>query len=295
VARRTTIKPQTPSNNTKKINEEKKALGLTSVPSTYFLPSSDNPETKGLLGIGLLKPRVNTPDDFQPILTNKGTPSYSLSTVQTYIYFFVTYNNIFENRVDGKIYSFVVVKMLSGSTTKDVAVYLGLSVNAVTPLTLTQYQNDSFTHPKYVNQDGEPLSLRYAEVPILRQTTPGRLDNVPIGYPDFDSTPNTVLVRRGPYPQAPIVDFATATGATSSVTISAGGTVYFVDISVMSPPTIRPLSWSWNFGATASPTGSTAQNQIVSFSTPGSYTVTLTATNAGGTGSKTKTNFVNVI
>lgn len=295
MARRIVTKPKTPSSNTQKINEEKKALGLTSVPSTYFLPSNDNPDTKGLLGIGLLKPRINTPDDFQPLTTNKGTPLYSLGTVQTYTYFFVTYNNIFEPRLEGRIYAFVVVKMLSPSTSKDVATFLGISLDKVTPLTLTQYENDSFTHPKYVNQDGQLIQFRYAEVPILRQKTPGRLDNVPIGYPDFDSTPNTVLVRKGPYPQAPIVDFATATGATSSVTISAGGTVYFVDVSVMNPPTVRPLAWIWNFGATASPTGSTAQNQIVTYATPGSYTVTLTATNAGGTGSKTKTNFVNVI
>jgi PKD repeat protein len=53
----------------------------------------------------------------------------------------------------------------------------------------------------------------------------------------------------------------------------------------------------WDFGgagACAGSTGATAQNPLVSFGLTGSYTVTLTATNANGTTSITKTNFVTV-
>jgi PKD repeat protein len=120
------------------------------------------------------------------------------------------------------------------------------------------------------------------------------LDNVPIGYPNFDSTPSPISTSQGPFPSAPIVNFTTATGATSGVSISAGGTVYFVDASVQSPSAYRPLGWTWNFGATASPTGSTDRKQIVTYGATGVYSVTLTAYNAGGTGSKTKSTFVTV-
>jgi PKD repeat protein len=78
------------------------------------------------------------------------------------------------------------------------------------------------------------------------------------------------------------------------VNIIAGGTVYFVDRSPWEPASIRPLNWLWDFGLTASPTGSSTRTQIVEYGSTGSYTVTLTAWNPGGTGSKTKIGYVTV-
>ena len=63
-------------------------------------------------------------------------------------------------------------------------------------------------------------------------------------------------------------------------------TVNFTDSS-----TNTPTSWSWNFGDSST---STAQNPSHQYQNAGSYTVTLTATNAGGSDGETKTNYITV-
>ena len=210
------------------------------------------------------------------------------------------------------------------------------------------------------------MSIRYAEIPIIKQKTPGRLDNIPLGYPDFDSTPDGVITRKGPIPTPPYTNFtwenkppdyvsvpgATSNGSTINVvttrgltsgmyilittpgvgtladntkvisilnnkqftvspapsvtlsgtknvitgtlpaTIATGGSVRFMDDSVKNPWQFAPTGWNWVFGPSASPTGSTGKNPLVTYGTAGNYTVTLTASNASGSTTKTKTNFV---
>ena len=173
-----------------------------------------------------------------------------------------------------------------------VKMMLGNTYKSVTGITEDQYNNSSFAHPTYLNDSNEPLQIRYAEIPIQIQRTSGRLDDVPIGSPSFDSTPDGVTTRQGPIATPPYTNFATATGATSSVTIIPGGTVSFKDTSVMSPWQFAPTGWAWSFGPSASPTGSVLQNPTVIYGATGTYTVTLTASNASGSTPKTKTNFV---
>lgn len=75
----------------------------------------------------------------------------------------------------------------------------------------------------------------------------------------------------------------------STTTITAGGTVDFFDNSGG-----IPTSWSWDFGGGGTPATSTDQNPSgIVFSTPGTYTVTMTATNAQGSCNTTIT--INVI
>ncbi len=52
-------------------------------------------------------------------------------------------------------------------------------------------------------------------------------------------------------------------------------------------------SWSWSF-AGGTPATSTAQNPTVIYNTPGSYSVTLTASNSAGSNTATQTNYINV-
>jgi hypothetical protein len=56
-----------------------------------------------------------------------------------------------------------------------------------------------------------------------------------------------------------------------------------------------PTSWSWNFGPSASPSTSTNQDPVVIFTAPGTYSVTLSATNGIGTGMNTFTNVITVL
>ena len=72
-----------------------------------------------------------------------------------------------------------------------------------------------------------------------------------------------------------------------------GQTVNFSDLS-----SDNPTSWSWSFSpATVTYVGgtnSTTQNPQVQFNAEGSYTVSLTASNAFGSDNETKTNYINV-
>jgi PKD repeat protein len=64
----------------------------------------------------------------------------------------------------------------------------------------------------------------------------------------------------------------------SQTTLTAGGSVNFFDNSSGVPDT-----WTWNFGGGGTPATSTAQNPTgIVFNTPGTYTITLNASNAQG-------------
>ncbi|MEL6142436.1 MAG: PKD domain-containing protein, partial [Bacteroidota bacterium] len=83
--------------------------------------------------------------------------------------------------------------------------------------------------------------------------------------------------------QAPSAQFTA-----SSTQIEPGQSVTFTDQS-----TNQPTSWSWNMPG-ATPNTSTQQNPTVSYPNEGTFTVTLTATNAGGSDAETKTNYITV-
>jgi plastocyanin len=71
----------------------------------------------------------------------------------------------------------------------------------------------------------------------------------------------------------PVADFSA-----DNVTVEIGTTINFTDLS-----TNTPTSWAWTFGDAGT---STSQNPTHAYTNPGSYEVTLTATNAGGSDSE---------
>ncbi len=83
---------------------------------------------------------------------------------------------------------------------------------------------------------------------------------------------------------APVADFVG-----TPTTVVVGNTVAFTDLS-----TNTPTSWAWTF-AGGTPGTSTAQNPTITYSTVGTYSVTLTATNTNGGNPITKTNYITVI
>ncbi len=70
----------------------------------------------------------------------------------------------------------------------------------------------------------------------------------------------------------------------ASSTSSCTGIINFTDLS-----TGTPTTWLWNFG---DGTTSTQQNPVHTYTTNGTFTVTLTATNGFGSDGETKTNYV---
>lgn len=71
-------------------------------------------------------------------------------------------------------------------------------------------------------------------------------------------------------------------------TACIGSSIQFTDQSGFSP-----TSWSWTFTG-GTPATSTAQNPTVVYNTAGTYTVSLTATNANGSNTKTKTGYITI-
>lgn len=95
--------------------------------------------------------------------------------------------------------------------------------------------------------------------------------------------PQLVITPAGSGPPSPVAAF-TGTPLTGVAPLN----VQFTDSSAGSP-----TSWSWDFDNNGS-IDSTAQNPSHSYAQPGIYSVKLTVTNANGTNSLTKTNYVTV-
>ena len=280
------------NNNLKLSRNALDAKGLSGVSSTIV---QSNTQGEGNLGIGRLLPLAENPQEYQPLVSRKNRPIVAVNTVKKYPYLFVRYENTYIPGGDEKLYSFAVIVPLQEMTVNECASQLGVKSTDVTGLTLEQYQTGTFEHPVYINQDKNFLTFRYAEIATIPQKTPGRLDNIPLGYPDFNFNPSPITTQKGILPQPPYPDFQTNEGNTGATAISVGESVFFLDKSLRTPPTVRPTSWSWNFGGTgASPTGSTAQNPVVAFTVAGTYTVSLTASNSNGSNTVIKTNFVTV-
>ena len=82
----------------------------------------------------------------------------------------------------------------------------------------------------------------------------------------------------------PVSDFSASTTTTCT-----GTGITFTDLS-----TFSPNAWTWTFTG-GSPASSSAQNPVVSYASPGTYAVTLTASNGAGTGSTmTKTAYITI-
>lgn len=84
-------------------------------------------------------------------------------------------------------------------------------------------------------------------------------------------------------PSAPTASFQS-----SKQEICEGQSVQFTDQS-----TGNPTAWNWSFPG-GSPSTSTQQNPVVTYNTPGTYSVSLTVTNAGGSNTLTQNNFITV-
>jgi PKD repeat protein len=96
-----------------------------------------------------------------------------------------------------------------------------------------------------------------------------------------DDETKTGYITVSPAVVAPVAAFSgTPTSGTAPLTVT------FTDAS-----TNTPTSWAWTFGDGST---STAQNPSHVYSSEGSYTVTLTATNAGGSDSETRIGYITV-
>jgi FOG: PKD repeat len=104
---------------------------------------------------------------------------------------------------------------------------------------------------------------------------------------DIAMTNGTLYVANGGTKLYAFQDLAPVASFTVDNTTGTGSlTAHFTDTS-----TNNPTSWSWDFG---DGTTSADKNPTHTYSTPGTYTVKLTATNSGGSSSTTQTNLITV-
>jgi PKD repeat protein len=89
-------------------------------------------------------------------------------------------------------------------------------------------------------------------------------------------------------PPAPTAAFSASTATTGVWPL----TVNFADASSVTNPAVYPTKWEWNFGEGSNVTASTAAVQSHVYNTPGTYTVTLTVSNAGGSSSVQRLNYI---
>jgi PKD repeat protein len=115
------------------------------------------------------------------------------------------------------------------------------------------------------------VSMKYAAYPTPCETfTYGEVEDY------------TANVTSGGCP-LPVANFTA-----SATTVFEGESVTFTDQTTNSP-----YAWNWTF-AGGTPGSSTLQNPTITYNTAGTYTVTLTATNACGEDTETKTNYITV-
>ncbi|HMQ77848.1 MAG TPA: proprotein convertase P-domain-containing protein, partial [Flavobacteriales bacterium] len=182
---------------------------------------------------------------------------------------------------------------------EDYGVYIASNLAAVSiaaspGTTITYGTNVTFT-PTPVNGGSSPVYTWYRNgVPVGNGATYQSNNLLPgetiqcemasnlagvIASPALSNT--LTMTVTGP----PVSDFT----STLPRKFCSGGTVTYTDASLLSP-----TSWAWTFPG-GTPSSSTAQNPVVTYNTPGTYSVTLTATNASGPGTTmTKTGYITV-
>ncbi|MFH0866467.1 MAG: C10 family peptidase [Bacteroidota bacterium] len=104
----------------------------------------------------------------------------------------------------------------------------------------------------------------------------------PSGY-SFNQD-NAAVIRIMPSQGQPVANFSANT-----TTPAVGGSVNFSDASTNSPTT-----WSWTFEGGTPSTSTSANPANITYSTAGLYLVSLTVSNANGTDTKTRSQYINV-
>jgi PKD repeat protein len=122
--------------------------------------------------------------------------------------------------------------------------------------------------------------------PSHTYATPGsytvRLNATNAGGFDWENKTGYIAVNA---PPVPVTDFYA-----DNMNVTVGGTVQFYDYSTNSP-----TSWTWYIYDSYGGDTVTTQNPSHTYLTLGNYSVTLTATNAYGPDTETKTNYIHVI
>jgi len=160
------------------------------------------------------------------------------------------------------------------------------SIQVGQSVTFTDLSTGNPTSWQWTFESGSPATYNGQNPPAITYNSAGTFDvSLTVtneGGTDTEIKTNYITVSTTPPP--PVANFIGA-----PLTIFVGGTVDFTDLS-----TNTPTSWAWTFEG-GSPATSTTQNPSnIAYSTAGTYDVTLVATNAYGSDTEIKTNYITV-
>jgi PKD repeat protein len=171
-------------------------------------------------------------------------------------------------------------------TAAPVANFTGISVSGTAPLNVTFIDTSTNSPTSWAWSFGDGSSENATiKNPIHTYNAAGTysVSLTAINAAGSSTKTQTSYVTVTAVPLAPVAGF-TGTPVSGTVPLK----VLFTDASTNSP-----TSWTWSFGDGSSVNAS-AKNPIHTYTTAGKYTVTLTARNAAGNGSITKTNYITV-
>jgi len=203
--------------------------------------------------------------------------------------------------VDGVVLAYQLVGGDQTTLTHETGHYLGLL--HTWGVSLSCSEDDGFTDTPYSDEPSEGCPLSKAKC--------GSLDNVE-NFMDYswcatmftqqqsaymNNILSTNYISSGPNAQAGRASLVTSNGCEGQqapvanfvgnpATVGVGVNVSFTDFSFHAP-----TSWSWTFGDGGT---STQQNPTHAYAATGQYTVSLTATNAYGSDTETKVNYITV-
>lgn len=173
------------------------------------------------------------------------------------------YNSSYSDKLEVVVYGCGTAETIVYSKAGATLATTTATTSAFTP-TSTQWRNETVDLTPYVGNNNLHIAFR---------ATSGYGNNV---YLD-----NINLSGAGTTP--PVASFTSA-----STSVCAGSTVAYSNTSTGSP-----TSYSWTFTG-GTPSTSTQASPTVTYATPGTYSVSMTATNANGSNTSTQNNYVTV-
>lgn len=171
----------------------------------------------------------------------------------------------------------VVIAPVANFTTSSANVIVGQSVN------FSDASTNSPTSWSWTFTGGTPSSSNLQNPSIIYNSTGTytvSLTATNSAGSDVETKIAYITVNAAP---APAANFTANT-----TTINAGQTINFTDISSNAPSV-----WLWTFTG-GTPASSASKNPSVTYNTPGTYAVSLTATNSSGSGTETKSGYITV-
>ncbi len=206
-------------------------------------------------------------------------PTHNYSTAGNYTVTLTVSNSAGNNTITKSNY----ITAVSTTGTKPVLNYWGSPRSGTAPLTVT-FKDNSTGSPTAWNWSFGDGTYSTEKNPKHTYTAAGSYTislTASNAAGSSTSTKSKYITVTGNASQTPVAAFsASPTSGNSPLNVT------FKDSSTGSP-----TAWSWNFG---DGTSSTSQNPVHTYSAAGNYTVALTASNAAGSNTTTKSNYITV-